>query len=91
MENIVIGLLAFVAGVFISRFIFRIDTMVTNLEEQTKYLRIQAKIIAHLAEKQGVPEDVINKCFKDPKVAQAERLKQMAEQKFGKLSEENKL
>lgn len=87
MEEIIIGILVFVAGIYLSRFIFRIDTIVTNLEEQTKFNRAQAKLLAHMAEKQGISESVINSCFKDPKEAYLEKMK---EEKFGKLNETSK-
>jgi len=58
--SIIAMVLAFLIGVFVTRWIFGIHKIVNHLENQTTNIRALRRIVGVLAEKQGVSTQELN-------------------------------
>lgn len=60
---VIAAFVGFFLGIFIARWAFNIDKILRHLRTQTMEMKINRRLIQHLAKRQGLTDDELNMIF----------------------------
>lgn len=72
--NIILLIVFFFAGVYITRWIFGIDKMLSQLIQQNEYAKIQIRLLKKMLMERGIPNAEIDGIIKDGNKIENEKI-----------------